>query len=88
MISVMSDNIFTSVYDDPFRATEEWVPLLADNTNAPVGVDMPSFAAHRRVRVAAFFFNISKSRDPLVRRPAAALTEAGRKHAWVFSDPA
>ena len=77
----MSDNIFAKVYEDPFLSTEEWVPLLSDNTNAPVGLDMPSFSARRGVRVAAFFFNVRKSRRPMtnpqVRAPSPFLTLVG-----------
>lgn len=88
----MSDNIFTSVYDDPFKSSEEWFPLAADNTNAAPGVDMPSFAAYRRVRVAAFFFIIRKARRilPWQRAQASApvLTLVGREASWYRSDPA
>lgn len=88
----MSDNIFTSVFDDPFQSTEEWFPLVADNTNAAPGVDMPSFAAYRRVRVAAFFFIIKKARvhkaQGRSRAAKPALTLVGRQKAWYLSDPA
>lgn len=89
---VMSDNIFTNVYDDPFVSSEEWFPLLADNTNAPLGVELPSFAAYRRVRVAAFFFIIQKTRGPARQRveqtPLPAMTLVGRGQDWFLSDPA
>lgn len=84
----MSGNIFTTVHSDPFQLTEEWVPLAADNKNAPLGVDMPSFAAHRRIRVAAFFFVIRKSCGALAGCGRRSPFRAEFNQAPVFRDPA
>ena len=94
----MSDNIFASVVTDPFHKNEEWVLLVSDNENAPIGMDIPSFAARRRVRVATVFFNIER-RKSYVKPKGSMLNwaheregpprelPAERVHHWFLSDP-
>lgn len=58
----MRDDIFSGSFDEPLSVQDAWVPLLSDNTNAAPGVDMPSFAVHRRVSAAVMFFIIRHRR--------------------------
>ncbi len=94
----MSDNVFANVMADPFHKNEEWVLLVADNKNAPLKMDMPSFAERRRVRVATVFFNIARRPGYLSNTHVAKNwahereappneLPADRLHNWFLSDP-
>ena len=95
----MADNVFAGTLEEPFCVRDEWFPLLADNDNAPPGVDLPSFAACRGVSVAVMFFIIRRSRAvPAARIDTPVSKEdpeaAGRRtllqraQHWILSDPA
>lgn len=65
----MSKNLFADNFNGPFVAVEEWLPLKATNDNAPLGIDMPSFAERRGVQCAVQMFEFTRSTD---RSDAAA----------------
>lgn len=96
---VMADNVFAKTFEEPFSVRDEWFPLLADNENAPPGIDLPSFAAYRRVSAAVMFFIIRRRRavpvstiEPLKDREGydatGRRTRPGRVQNWVPGDPA
>ena len=71
----MRDNIFADAFEDPFATTEEWVPLLSDNTNSAPGQRLPSLVAYRGIRAAATIFIVRRApsrRDPTIETPIAS----------------
>ena len=95
----MRDNIFAEVYQTPYTMEEEWVPLVADNRNSPIGQDIPSLSARRRVRVATAFVTVHRGRprrDVVIETPIVAerfeaaerVSLTGRVKEWFLSDPA
>ena len=95
----MSENVFSGPFEDPFVPEEEWIPLQADNMNSSPGVDMPTFAEYRPLRVAAMMITV----DVCTPRPRQTLETAiaaedfdasgrvrlaSRVRDWFLSDPA
>ncbi len=56
----MRENMFADNFDGPLVGYEEWMPLNTDNLNAPIGVNLPSFAERRGVQFAVQMFSFQR----------------------------